>query len=80
MVLRVAGLRLRVREVRRAEMPSALRRSKRAGAYIYVTVVATYTHHCPGRALAFLYLEESVPERGERELGRQVDDINEWST
>ena len=50
MVLRVAGLRLRVREVRRAEMPSALRRSKRAGAYIYVTVVATYTHHCPGRA------------------------------
>ena len=50
MVLRVTGLRLRVRRVRRAEMPSALRRSKHAGAYIYVTVVATYTHHCPGRA------------------------------
>ena len=41
MVLRVTGLR--VREVRRAEMPSALRRSKRAGAYIYVTAVATLT-------------------------------------
>ena len=41
MVLRVTGLRLRVRRVRRAEMPSALRRSKRAWAYIYVTVVAT---------------------------------------
>ena len=36
MVLRVTGLRLRAREVRRAEMPSALRRSKRAGAYIYI--------------------------------------------
>ena len=36
-------MRLRVREVRRAEMPSALRRSKRAGAYIYVTAVATLT-------------------------------------
>ena len=27
---------VRVRKVRRAEMPSALRRSKRAGAYIYM--------------------------------------------
>ena len=36
MVLRVTGLRVRVREVRRAEMPSALRSSKRAGAYIYI--------------------------------------------
>ena len=36
-------MRVRVREVRRAEMPSALIWSKRAGAYIYVTVVATLT-------------------------------------
>ena len=34
---------MRVREVRRAEMPSALRRSKRVRAYIYVTAVATLT-------------------------------------
>ena len=67
-------MRLRVRRVRRAEMPSALRRSKHAGAYIYVTVVATYTHHCPGRALAFLLLYYLYWVEGEGEGGEEGGD------